>query len=291
MRKLKLVLVTMITIVLLTACTNGGGGVTAGEESKETIKFGMTDWTSTAVPTEIARQILEEAGYETETTNADQPVIFVGLVDEEIDFFMDAWLPYTEEALWDEHGEDLQKVSASYKEAPLGWVVPEYVEEDTLDEFLANLDKYNNEIVGIDSGAGISEISKEMIEDLGIGDELEFVPSSEAAMMGEAMSAMDNEEPIAFLGWRPHSMFTQYDIKFLEGQEEYFKADNVYVISYEGIEDKHPEAYEILSDWSMPIEDLEEMMYEHEENDVEYEVLAEQWIKENRDKVDEMLGN
>ena len=85
-------------------------------------------------------------------------------------------------------------------------------------------------------------------------------------------------------------MFTQYDLKFLEEPNENFKYDNIYVISYEGIEETHPEAYEILSNWSIDVEDLEDMMYEYEVNGVPFEELAADWIEENRDKVDDMLG-
>ena len=84
-------------------------------------------------------------------------------------------------------------------------------------------------------------------------------------------------------------MFSRYDLKFLEDTEEHFKSDNVYVLSYQGLEDKHPEAYEIMSKWSIEVDDLEEMMYEYEHNDVSFEESAEKWIEENRDQVDEML--
>jgi len=79
-------------------------------------------------------------------------------------------------------------------------------------------------------------------------------------------------------------------LKFLEEPNENFKYDNIYVISYKGIEETHPEAYDILSKWSIDVEDLEDMMYEYEVNGVPFEELAADWIEENRDKVDDMLG-
>ncbi|WP_305886540.1 glycine betaine ABC transporter substrate-binding protein, partial [Pseudomonas sp. 2995-3] len=102
---------------------------------------------------------LEEVGYVVEITLLDQPIIFQGLQDEEIDFFMDAWLPYTEEALWEEYGDDLQKVAASYENVPLGWVVPAYVEEDSIADLAGQADRYDGEVVTIGEGAGIVEIS------------------------------------------------------------------------------------------------------------------------------------
>src|SRR5690625_3234730 len=122
----------VIAILFIAACSNDNGETTNGSDegnTDEKIVFGQTGWSSTEAPTEIAKQILEEAGYEVEVSILDQPVIFEGLQKEEVDFFMDAWLPYTEEALWDEYGDDMVKVAKSYSDAPLGWVVPSYVEE------------------------------------------------------------------------------------------------------------------------------------------------------------------
>ena len=276
----------MISILLLAAC----GTDNEENESKGTIVFGQTAWTSTEAPTQIAKQILEEEGYEVDITLLDQPVIFEGLKNEEIDFFMDAWLPYTEEALWAEYEDYLQKVATSYEDVPLGWVVPEFVEENTIADLAGKADKYDGEVVTIGEGAGIVEISKSVLEDENYDlSGFELVPSSEAAMLSVLENKMQNEEPFIITGWRPHSMFSRYDLKFLEDTEEHFKSDNVYVLSYQGLEDKHPEAYEIMSKWSIEVDDLEEMMYEYEHNDVSFEESAEKWIEENRDQVDEML--
>ncbi|WP_240050978.1 glycine betaine ABC transporter substrate-binding protein [Metabacillus litoralis] len=97
------------------------------------------------------------------------------------------------------------------------------------------------------------------LEDFGL-EGYKYQSANEAAMFAEAKRAIIAKEPIIFLGWRPHSMFTQFDLKFLEGQDNYFKKDNVYVISYKGIEEEFPEAYEILSNRSIDVSDLEEML-------------------------------
>src|SRR5699024_4057815 len=200
-----------------------------------------------------------------------------------------AWLPYTEEALWDEYGDDMVKVAKSYSDAPLGWVVPSYVEEESIEEIKQNPEKFDGKVYTIDAGAGIANIAAEVIEDYEL-DMYELIYSSEGAMLGELDARINDEEPVIITGWRPHSMFTQYDLKFLEEPNENYKFDDIYVIAYKGIEEKYPEAYEILSKWSIDVEDLEEMMYDYEINGVSFEESAEKWIEENRDKVDDMLG-
>lgn len=54
-----LLIMALLLTFILTGCGNE-------EESKGTITFGMSSWTSTKAPTEIAKIILEEAGFEIE---------------------------------------------------------------------------------------------------------------------------------------------------------------------------------------------------------------------------------
>lgn len=264
----------------------------SGEElGDENITFGMPSWTSSEAPTAIAKQILEEAGYEVEVTLLSQPVIFEGLQSHELDFFMDAWLPYTEAALWEEYKGDLQKIATSYENVPLGWVVPSYVEEETIDDLAGKAEKFDGEVVTIEAGAGIVDISEEVFADEDYDLEgFELVPSSESAMMGVIDSKMKSEEPFIVTGWRPHSMFAKYDLKFLEDTQEHFKYDNVYVLSYQELEEEHPKAYEVMSQWSIEVADLEAMMLAYEEEGTPFEESAAQWIEEHRDQVDQMLG-
>ncbi|SDX27961.1 glycine betaine ABC transporter substrate-binding protein [Salimicrobium album] len=261
---------------------------TADTKQDETITFGATTWTSTQVPTAIASQILEEAGYQTEITTVAQPLIFEGLANKDMDVFMDAWLPHTEEELWNKYKDSLQKVTASYKEVPLGWVVPEYMEADSIEDLKGKSDQFTDEVVTIGAGAGIVEISKDIFPAYGL-DDYELVPTSESAMMGVVDEKTKAKEPFIITGWRPHSMFQRYDLKFLEESKDLFKYDNVYVLSYQGLEEKHPEAYNILSNWEISVEDLEEMMLKYEKEDKSFEELAQKWIEDNRDKVETML--
>ncbi|SFQ23980.1 glycine betaine ABC transporter substrate-binding protein [Salibacterium halotolerans] len=294
-------------LTALTACGGGGdeaaGSGSTGNEGQseeaqqnsgnnkgETITFGKTSWTSTAGPTQIAKQMLEEAGYNVEIELLDQPVIWEGMQSEEIDFFMDAWLPYTEEQLWNEYQDDLQKVATSYEQVPTGWVVPEYVEAESISDIKENPEKFGGKIYTIGAGAGIVNTSKEVMADYNLEEAgFELMPSSETAMISELKTKISNEEPVIITGWRPHSMFVDYDLKFLEEPKENFKYDNVYVLSYQGIQEKYPEAYNILSNWSISVDDLEKMMYEHAQNDTPFEELAANWIEENQDKVDAMM--
>ncbi|MBK5246715.1 MAG: glycine betaine ABC transporter substrate-binding protein [Peptostreptococcaceae bacterium] len=286
-------LLMVLSLGIITGCgagpTNETKNIATNTEEDKVITFGTTGWTSTQAPTAIVKLILEEAGYTVKTRFLAQPIIFEGLKTEQLDFFMDAWLPYTEAALWKKYKADLIKVSASYKNAPLGWVVPSYVEENSIEELKGKASKFGNRVVTISPGAGIVEISKEVMKEYNL-DDYTLLTSSETAMLAEAKSKMSQKEPIVFTSWRPHSMFAMLDLKFLEDPKKLFKSDNVYVISYKNIKKTHPKAYKILSKWSIEISDLEQMMLEKEKNEVPFEESAKKWITEHREQVDQMLA-
>ena len=222
-----IIMMAMAAVLILAACGSDNGESEEGtntEEEKGEIVFGQTSWTSTEAPTQIAKQILEEAGYDVKVTLLDQPVIWEGMVSEEVDFFMDAWLPYTEEALWNDYKDELQKVATSYENVPLGWVVPEYVEEESIADLEGKGEKFDGEVVTIGEGAGIVELSKKVFADPEYNlDGFELTPSSEAAMLQVMENKLAEEEPFIITGWRPHSMFSRNDLKFLEDTQEHFK--------------------------------------------------------------------
>jgi glycine betaine/proline transport system substrate-binding protein len=149
------------------------------------------------------------------------------------------------------------------------------LKENTIDEIIGNAKKFNNRVVTIAPGARIVSISQEVIADYQL-DDYQLMTSSEIAMIAELQNSIARKQPIIITGWRPHSLFATFDLKFLEDTRGHFKADNVYVIFYKGIETSHPVAYNILSNWSIDVKDLEEMMLENETNGTSFEELAKQ---------------
>ncbi|MBB5172323.1 glycine betaine ABC transporter substrate-binding protein [Texcoconibacillus texcoconensis] len=293
MKKMKLSfsLLAMVSVSALAAC--GGEAETSGEGASGeegvsgTIEFGVTPWTSTVPPTEVAGIILEDMGYEVEHTQADVGAVFTGLSRGDLDVFMDAWFPMHGNYI-DEFGDDLDEVAISYTDAESGWTVPTYVEDvNDIEDIHGNEDLFDGEMYGIEEGASGTEISYELIE--GEGFDMEQIVSSEGGMLSEAARKIPNEEPIVFYGWRPHSKFNNYDLKVLEGQEEYFEPSDVKVIANDNLAEEKPEAYEFLSNWYIPLEDVEAMIVEIEDEDRDAREVAQDWIDENEDIVNEWL--
>jgi glycine betaine/proline transport system substrate-binding protein len=282
----KLMAIFMLAIGLLIGC-----GTTEEEnaDSKGTITFGVTPWTSTVPPTTVAKLLLEDMGYTVEEINADAGGVYAGMSKGDIDAFMDAWLPDMHANYMNEFGDDLTDTAISYPDGELGWVVPAYMTDiNSIEDIVGNEDVFEGKIFGIEEGAGMTMTSREMLEAYNL--DLQYVASSEAGMMAQASKLLDKEEPVLFLGWRPHPMFANYDLKVLEDPKGYFKTSEVHVITNKGLEDRLPEAYEFLSNWSIDVNDIEQMIVKID-GGMEAEEVAQEWIDNNQDKVNEMIGN
>lgn len=292
MKKAKLGLFFVLIFTLLVGCSsnNETGGDAGGDDRKDvTIKFGVTPWTSTIPPTKVAKLVLEEMGYKVEETNADAGGVYTGLSRGDLDVFMDAWLPVMHANYMEKYSDTLVDTAVSYKDGELGWVLPTYVEGiETVADLKGKEDLFDGKIYGIEEGAGMTITSREMIEELGL--DLEYVASSEGGMLAQAQRLLTKEEPVLLLGWRPHPMFAKYDLKVLESPSGYFETSEVHVITNHELKDKAPEAYEFLSNWSMNVSDIEEMIVQIEEDGKDAEEVAKEWIENNKEAVNAMVG-
>lgn len=294
--KIFLVLLIALTVFSLTSCSNDSNDVNNGTEvengtlEKETIVFGVTPWTSTIPPTNVAKLLIEEMGYTVELQDADAGVVYAGLSKGDVDVYMDAWLPDLHANYMAEYGEKIEDVSVSYPDGETGWVVPSYVDSiNTVEDIIGNEDLFEGEVIGIDEGAGMTASSREMIEELDL--DLEYIASSEAAMLAQVSKSIANEEPVIFLGWRPHSMFAMWDLKIIPNSAGYFATSEVHVLvsNVSELSTTAPDVYEFLSNWSMPVGDIEDMILEID-NGADAEEVAQKWIDNNQDKVNAMLN-
>lgn len=280
---LKLSLVFTIITGIFTGCASDADGA-----SDKEITFGVTPWTSTVPPTKVAKLILEDIGYTVKEVSADAGGVYAGLSKGDIDVFMDAWLPDMHKNYMKTFGSNIDDTAVSYPDGELGWVIPAYVEGiNTVEDLKGKEDLFDGKVYGIEEGAGMTMTSREMIE--GYGLNFEYVASSEGGMLAQASKLIQNEEPVIFLGWRPHPMFVNYDLKVLKDEKGFFKTSEVHVLTNKGVKEKSPDAYEFLSKWSIDVGDVEKMIVEIEGGRSAEEV-AKEWIDNNQDKVNEMLG-
>lgn len=296
-RKVVLFIAILLSIIMYGCASDGdsgeadNNGSSSNETSNgETLVLGKTPWTSTVPPTEIAAIILEDMGYEVEQEEADVGVVFAALASEDIDIFMDYWVA-NHNLLFEEFSDSIDILSTSYENAEWGLAVPEYMEDvNDVGDLKGKEETVENQVIGIEAGEPAQEDVPKVLEEYGL--DMELVNSSEAAMIAQTKVKLDNEEPVVLFAWRPHSMFNQMDIKLLTNEKatDYFIASDVAVVANENLKERAPDAHDFLRNWSIPIDDVEEMIADIEDGEDPKEV-AQAWIDNNKDKVDEMLDN
>lgn len=184
-------------------------------------------WTGNTVKSKLAGWMLEQLGYSTNGTNASVALSFQALAGGERDVSFGLWLP-TQRSMIDGYlakGE-IDLVSPNLKGAKYTLAIPQYVYEAGVHS-MADLDdyrkKFGGKIYGIEAGNDGNQIVLAMIHDnaYGLGD-WELVPSSEAGMLAQVQRAYNNHEWIVWLGWAPHPMTINFDMKFLAGGADYW---------------------------------------------------------------------
>jgi len=225
----------------------------AEEASCATVKLGDPGWSDIAVTNGIARFLLDGLGYKVQTQTLGVPIIYAGLQKGQVDVFLGNWMP-AQQSNYDKfvaNGE-VEKVAENLSGTEYTLAVPTYVYEagvKTFDDLNKHADKFDKKIYGIASGAPANESIKEMIaaNEFGLGN-WTLVESSEQAMLVQVGRAVRRDEFVVFLGWTPHPMNVQHDMKYLKGGEQYFgESGNVNTLARKGYTAQCPNVGKLLT--------------------------------------------
>lgn len=266
----------------------------SGEDDKE-IEFALIPWEEGIATTNMWKVILEEKGYDVSITDLDVAPMYQGAANGDLDIFMDTWLPQTHGDYWEDYGDQLENLSVWYDNAILTLTVPEYMEDiNSIPDLREHADELGNEIVGIESGAGLTRTTSEhaipgyCLDDAG----LELLESSTGAMLAELDTAYQAEEPIVVTLWRPHIAYAQYDLKDLEDPEGMMGgAETIHAIGREGFAEDYPNFASWLAEFQMGDDELAELEeYTVDEYEDDPEEGARVWLSENPEFLERTMG-
>src|SRR5215216_5243017 len=258
-----LALMLCLLVGLVGGCGGGGGGQGGGGGGDEnTITIGYIDWDEDVAVTNLAAILLEEElGYEVETTLSEVGPLYSGVATGDIDAFLDVWLPNTHASYWEQYQDEVVDLGRWYE---------------------------GTATLGIGPGAGIMRIVEENAIP-GYGLDYELVESSTPAMISQLEQALGAGEPIAFTAWKPHWMFTAFDIRYLEDPEgEMGGPEELSAITREGLEEDAPEAFQFLDNINLTEQQLGELELAIQEAG-DPEAGARNWLEENREVAESWL--
>ncbi|WP_159500402.1 glycine betaine ABC transporter substrate-binding protein [Microbacterium sp. 18062] len=283
-----------VAALALTGCAGGGDSASDDAAGDRPITIAVFNgWDEGIAASELWKHVLEEQGYEVELEYADPAAVYTGLARGDYDLTLDTWLPLTHAQYLDTYGDDLVDLGAWNDEAKLTIAVNEDAPIDSLTELAENADLFGNRLVGIEAGAGLTQVTEEAVIP-GYGLEgLDFVTSSTPAMLTALESAIDAGDDIAVTLWRPHWAYNAFPIKDLEDPDGLLgDAEGIHTVTSTAFAEDFLEVSEWLANFRMDNEmlySLEDVMFNEYDGD-DYETVVADWVAQNQEWADALTS-
>ncbi len=285
---------TRLSLAALLAGTMMTAGTAAAfAQETKTVKLGWAPWSDAEFVTKLAAKLIQDNyNQKVELIQTDVAPLYQGVSRGDLDAMLMAWLPATHADYYKRVESKVDNLGSVYEGAKLGWVVPDYIPESEVSS-IEDLKKesvhkkLNGTIQGIDPGAGLTRLSEEAVKEYGL--DYNLLISSEAAMLTTVDRSMRNDGWFVATAWSPHWMFGKYKLRYIDDPKGALgAAEHVDVIARKGFKEDNPEAAAFLERMQLPIDALEQSMYEAQETS--YDQAVDNYIKNNPDLINEWLG-
>jgi glycine betaine/proline transport system substrate-binding protein len=192
------------------------------------VRFSDVGWTDITATTALVSRVLKGLGYDPSEELLSVPVTYASLKNKDVDVFLGNWMPTMEADLkpYLDDGSVEVITPANLEGAKYTLAVPSYTYDAGLKSFgdiAAFSDELDGKIYGIEPGNDGNRLILEMIDQNQFDLKgFELVESSEQGMLAQVERAVDRNEAIVFLGWEPHPMNANLDMKYLAGGDAVF---------------------------------------------------------------------
>ncbi len=293
-RSRSLIAAGAVGLLALTGCASAEETVGDGNKDKKDLTIAVFNgWDEGVAASELWKAVLDEKGYNVELEYADVAPVYSGLSTGDYDLNLDVWMPETHAEYVKEYGDDIVDLGAWNEESRLTIAVNEDAPIDSLDELAKNADKFDNRIVGIEPGAGLTAATTDrVIPAYGLED-MEYLTSSTAAMLTELTAATKAGENIVVTLWEPHWAYSSLPIKTLEDPEGTLKnVESIHAYGKKDVAEDFPQATKWIKGFDMDLEKLysleKAMFVDYDGQD--YAPIVKKWIGENQEYVDSMTA-
>ncbi len=280
----------------------------------EPIKLAINEWTGQHVTTQVAGEMLKAAGYNVEYVAAGMMNQFQAIADGDITATLEIWSSNVS----DEYAKKIDEgtvveIGDLGLDAKEGIAYPAHVADlcpglpawealkDCAQVFATAEALPGGRLVDYPADWGTPGADRMT------GLELPFkaVPAgSEGALIAELRASTERKSPLLITFWQPHWAMSAYDVQFVElpaGEEACFNdpawgpnpnavndcdfsPSRIFKASWNGMEEKWPAAYEILSNYQLAVEDQQPMMGAIDVDGGKVEEVVAEWMAANEDK-------
>ena len=256
-------------------------------------KVVMSDvgWTDITTTTATTKHILEALGYETDVKILSVPVTFASLASGDVDVFLGNWLPAQEGAIGPYLKDGtIETVGTNLTGTIYTLAVPAYTYDKGLKTY-ADIAKFKDDldgkIYGIEPGnegnGYLIGLTKEPKSGL---DGMTVVESSEQGMLAQVARLYPEKKDVVFLGWEPHPMNAQFDLKYLTGGEDFFGGEGVVnTVTRKGYAAECPNVGKLLKNMTFTLPMENKVMGEILNDGADPAEATDAWMKANADTV------
>ncbi|WP_080871969.1 glycine betaine ABC transporter substrate-binding protein [Oceanobacillus timonensis] len=292
-RRLSQLFLFTIIFFALTACgsdSEADSSSNTTDENKDTITIGQINWPENIAVTNLWKAILEDEGYDVELMLIEMGPQLAALAEGDLDVAPEIWLPVQDKNYYEEYKDEAHFFEEPwYDNGKVGLAVPAHMDDiNSIEDLNENKDTFDGKITGFEPGAGTMLTTDDVIQEYDL--DYNLVESSEAAMITSVRNAAENQEPIVAPLWKPHFIFSEVDLKFLEDPNKtYGEVEEIFMATREGFNEDFKEVNNWMETFQLNDEQLGELMVyvkENEDNPIEG---AEKWVEENQDVINEWM--
>lgn len=249
-------------------------------------------WDESFAAAHLLKYILDGDGYDVDIQSLDAGPGYTGMKQGDIDVILDTWLPVTHEDYVNKYEGDIEAQGCWYNQATLNIAVNEDSPAQTISDLKDMGDEYGNRLVGIEPGAGETDVvENDMIPAYGL-DDWNFQTSSTPAMLAELKKATSAGDNIAVTLWHPQWAYDAFPVRDLEDPEGAMGgAENIYNFTRSGFGDDNPYVTQLLQNLAIDdehLQSLENVMFSDDNYGGEnLDKAVEEWAKDNKDFFDD----
>ncbi|MDW6001352.1 choline ABC transporter substrate-binding protein [Vibrio mangrovi] len=267
-------------------------------EPQQCKKVTLSDpgWSDIGATNGVVTTLLEGLGYQTEVYLLGVPVGFKSLKSGEVDVFMGNWMP-AQKNYAEKYQQDIDIIRTNLSGVKFTLAVPNYVYDAGVHDFKdlnRFADQFRSRIYGISAGSPANDNIKKMIEtnDFGLKD-WRIVESGEQAMLSEVNRAFRRNQFIVFLGWEPHPMNVNFDIRYLSGGDKYFGPDygsaTIRTVTRTGYSQECSNVGKLLSNLSFTVGMENELINQTNKDGIKPKQAARDWIRQHPETLNQWL--
>ncbi|MCY4242405.1 MAG: ABC transporter substrate-binding protein [Rhodobacter sp.] len=280
----------------------------------EPIRLAINEWTGQHVSTHVGGSMLEAAGYRVEYVTAGYMNMYQAIADGEIHAALEIWSSNVS----DDYGRKLEaggvvELGDLELEAREGIAYPSHVAEicpglpawealaDCASRFATAETLPMGRLVDYPADWGTPGADRMT----GLALPFRAVPAgSEGALIAELRASTERESPLLIVFWQPHWAMSAYDVRFVDlpvGEDACFEdpawgpnpdavndcdfaPSRIFKAAWSGMREKWPAAFEILSNYTLSVEDQQPMMGAVDVDGGSVEEVVASWMAANGDK-------